>query len=327
MRDRTADLVSCAMETPGFGISRRACVVGLAATAAAGMAPKLCLGADDMHVLRLAISEETLAGANVSDARAAYRVWLHEISRYFGTHTVDVVPEIFIPSEDLVRGVRSGSIDCYGVTALELEKLDDLTDPDSLVIQDYLANGIEYVLLVHTGSPFQKITDLRGAQLISHLHRDMVLLPAWLSTMLAENNLPGPEKFFASHRQNDKITQVVLPVFFRRADVACLARHDWDTAVELNPQLGRDLRPLAISPKVIPIGFGFRRITRAEDRNDLIRAIQSISSYVAGQQIVALYQSRAFVIKPISAMKPTLDLVRQYVRLSDRHAGVRKGAA
>src|SRR5208283_5439222 len=115
-------------------------------------------------------------------------------------------------------------------------------------------------------------------------HRDMVLLPAWLSITLAASNLPCPERFFASHKQNDKITQVVLPVFFRRADVACLARHDWDTAVELNPQLGRELRPLSISPKVIPIGFGFRRITRLEDRNDLIRAIQSISSYTAGQQ-------------------------------------------
>jgi ABC-type phosphate/phosphonate transport system substrate-binding protein len=149
----------------------------------------------------------------------------------------------------------------------------------------------------------------------------MVLFPAWLSTMLAANNLPLPERFFTAQTLNDKVNQVVLPVFFRRMDAAGLARRDWETAVELNPQLGRELRPLAVSPKVIPILLAFRRGTSPVARKALIDSIQKISTFTAGQQIVALYQSRAFTIRPLSVMKSTLDMVRQFERLSGQKKG------
>jgi ABC-type phosphate/phosphonate transport system substrate-binding protein len=95
--------------------------------------------------------------------------------------------------------------------------------------------------------------------------------------------------------------------------------------VELNPQLGRDLRLLAVSPKVIPIAFAFRRNTSADARKALIDAIQGINKMTAGQQIVELYQSRAFVQRPISVMKPTFEMVRQFERLAGQPAGPRIG--
>jgi ABC-type phosphate/phosphonate transport system substrate-binding protein len=300
----------------------------LTAAAAGLLVPsfaRLCAGEEPL--IHIAICTTTIAGANISDARAAYLVWLREIARFYGKRTADTDPEVFISPDELIRGVRSGSIDGFGATALELEKLVDITEPDAVVIQDYMAGGMEYVLLVHNSSPFKKFADLRGAQLISHLHRDMVLMPAWLGNMLSANGLPEAERFFASQKQSDKINRVVLPVFFRRADAACLARHDWETAVELNPQLGRDLRTLAISPKLIPIGFFFRKNTNPGSRRALIQSIQSISSLTAGQEIIALYQSHSFLVTTLAAMNPTLDLVRQFIRFEGRHAGQWKGPA
>ncbi len=313
------------MDPLSKGITRRQCLAMMTGAAAATLASSLRLSASDRTVLRVAISIQTLAGANVTDARAAYRVWLREVAMQYSAQTAEPIPEIFIPTEDLIRGIRQDTIDCYGVTALEFAKLADITDPDSLVLQDYLADGMEYVLLVHNASQFRTIADLHGSHIVSHLHRDMVLLPAWLGTMLAANGLPQPDHFFSARTMSDKINQVILPVFFRRLDAACLARQSWETAVELNPQLGRDLRALAISPKIIPIVFGFRRNTNARSRKTLIDAIQRISSVPGGQQIVELYQSRSFVVRPISVMSPTLEIVRQFEHLSAQQGGVRKG--
>jgi phosphonate transport system substrate-binding protein len=313
------------MESSERQMTRRQYLSLMVGTTAAALAPGYCNGQNGTQILRLAVSTDTLAGANVADARAAYKVWLNEVHRQWGYSTAEAVPEVFIPSEDLVQRVRQGTLDCYGVTALEFAKLVDLTDPDSLVIQDYLAEGIEYVILVHSGSRFNQLADLRGAHFLYHLHRDMVLLPAWLRTMLAAHNLPEPDSFFASQKFNDSLNQVVLPVFFRRVDAACLARRSWDTAVELNPQLGRDLHALAVSPKVIPIVFGFRRTTTANARKSLIDSIQHISTVPAGREIVALYQSDQFVVKPVSVMKGTLEMVSQYERLLARQPGLRKG--
>jgi ABC-type phosphate/phosphonate transport system substrate-binding protein len=289
------------------------------------LAPEYCNSQTQFHVLRVAISTDTLAGANVSDARAAYKVWISEVSAQFPSAIAQMVPEIFLPPEDMIRGIRQATIDCFGLTALEYAKVLDLIDPDYLLLQDYLAEGLEYVLLVHADSPFRKIAELRGAQILMHFHRDMVLAPAWLSTLLAANNLPQPERFFASQKPTGSLNQAVLPVFFRRADGACLAHRNWETAVELNPQLGRDLRPLAISPKVVPIAIAFRRDCNAEGRKVLIDSILKVASMTAGKQIVSLYQSHGFIVKPTSIMNSTLEMIRQYERVSVPAAGPRKG--
>ena len=306
-------------------ITRRQCLSGMATAAAASLVSALAWSEGQRTLLIVAISEETLAGANVGDARAAYRVWLREVTSQYGVKTAEPVADIFISSDELIRDVRQDAIDCYGVTALEFAKLAELTDPDSLVVQDYFSDGMEYVLIVHNQSRFKTVSDLRGANIVSHHHRDMVLLQPWLSTTLADSNLPAPESFFASHKLNASLTQVVLPVFFRRLDGACLARHSWETAMELNPQLGRDLRPLLVSPKVIPIVFGFRRGTNPNSRKALIDSIQRISTITAGAQIVALYQSKGFVVRSISVMKTTLEMVRRYDRLKAQQAGPSKG--
>ena len=313
------------MDCKEMRITRReslALIVGAAGTA---LAPGLCRAEAHGTVLRVAVSVETLAGANISDARAAYRVWVAEAAHQFATNIWEVDPEIFLPSDRMVQGIRQGTISCFGVTAPELLKVAEFTDPDQLLLQDIMADGMEYVLLVHNSSRFKTIADLRGAQIVSHLHREMVLLNAWLGTMLAANNLGQADRFFGGQTLRDNLNQVVLPVFFHRMDAACLARRDWETAVELNPQLGRDLRPLAVSPKLVPIAIGFRRGCNAEARKNMIDSILRVSTVPAGQQIVALYQSHGFVVKPFSVMKGTLEMVRQFERVSAQPARARKG--
>jgi hypothetical protein len=313
------------MDVSNKQIDRRRCLALLAGTAAATQVPGFCWADNDRKMLRVAVSTDTLAGSNINDARTAYKVWINEYSRQLGKVTAEADPLVFIPSEDLIRGVRQGAIDCFGVTALEYAKLFDWADPDFLVLQDYLTDGIEYVLLVHNSSTFKKTGDLKGAQILSHLHRDMVLLTAWLDTMLAAANLPSADRFFGSNTLRDKVNQVILPVFFRRADGACLTRRSWETAVELNPQLGRDLRPLAVSPRIVPIALCFRRNCNPYGRKMLLDSMLSLSNSTAGQQMAALYQSRAFVLRPVSVMKTTLEMVHQFERISQSSRS-RKGA-
>lgn len=304
------------MQDASLTISRRHCLALIAGAGVAGLLPEVSRSEKPEHVLRVAISADTLAGANVNDARAAYKVWISEVTRQFPSGVAQMDPEIFLPSEAMIRGVRRATIECFGITALEFVKLADLVDPNYLLLQDYLADGMEYVLLVHADSSFRKVADLAGAQLVTHYHRDMVLAQPWLGTLLAANNLAQPDHFFGGQRLTDNLNQVILPVFFRRADAACVARRNWETAAELNPQLGRDLRPLAVSPRLVPIAIAFRRGCSAEGRKVLIDSILRVTSVSAGQQIVTLYQSHGFVLKPTSVMNSTVEMVTQFERVS-----------
>lgn len=307
--------------------TRRKMLSLMAGGFAASLTPRSAFADDGL--VTVAVSEETLAGANINDARAAYTAWTQEVTRHLGSVRAVVNPKIFLPSEELLRDVRAGTVDCYGITALEYIKVADVTDPNFILLQDSLADGMEYILVVNNQSPFHSIADLRGAQMIVHHHPDLVLAPAWLETTLTASSLPAAEQFFASISSRDNINQVALPVFFRRVDVACLARPSWETAVELNPQLGRSLRILAVSPKLVPIFVAFRRHCSEGGRKALIDAILNITTIAAGQQIVALYQSHSFVLRTAAVLKTTVDMLNDYqrclLRRRDRREDSRAG--
>jgi ABC transporter, phosphonate, periplasmic substrate-binding protein len=305
-------------------LTRRQLFTGLASLAAGAALARLGFAETTGRPLRVAISIDTLAGANVNDARAAYRVWAQEVSNALGVTSAELVPEVFVPSEQIVRMIRQGAIDLFGITAWEYAKVVECVDPDSILLEDSEVDGMEYVLLVHNASPFKKLGDLRGGNLTTHLHRDMNLLPAWIGNLLAANNLPRMDVFFGDQVVRNSVTQVVLPVFFRRMDAAGLERRHFETAVELNPQLGKDLRALVISPKVIPITLCFRKNCSAEGKRILTDAIERAESLPAGQQIVALYQSRRLVSRPASCMSGTLEMLHQYERVLARSPGLRK---
>jgi hypothetical protein len=59
----------------------------------------------------------------------------------------------------------------------------------------------------------------------------------------------------------------------------------------------------------------------------LFDSIQRIYTVPGGQQIVALYQSHGFVMKPISVMRSTMEMVRQFERLPAQQAHSRKEPA
>jgi ABC-type phosphate/phosphonate transport system substrate-binding protein len=294
-------------------MTRRRMLGLMAGGVAASFSPRSGF-AESGGLVTVAISAETLAGANINDARAAYTVWIQEVTRHIGSIHVTINPQIFLPSEELLRDVRAAAVDCYGITALEYMKVADITDPEFLLLQDSIADGLEYILVVNNQSPFHTIADLRGAQMIVHHHPDLVLAPAWLETTLAAGSLPPPQQFFSNISARDNINQVALPVFFHRVEVACLARRNWDTAVELNPQLGRSLRILAVSPKLVPIMLAFRRHCSEAGREALLKAITNITSVAGGQQIVALYQSRGFVPRTAAVLKATVEMLNDYER-------------
>jgi len=273
----------------------------------------------DIHAshrpFRIAISSDTLAGANLNDARAAYKIWGEQISRNLDMKHTELLPEIFIPSGQMIQMIRAGDVDCFAITAWEYEKVSDLLDPNYMMVEDYATNGIDYLLLVHNASQYHGLADLHGAKVTLHRHRDTLLIDAWLSCALANVNLPIAERFFESIDKRDNLNQVLLPLFFRRIPAAAITRHAFDTAVELNPQLAKDLRIIAVSPKVVGDGFFFRQGCDLQDKRQFQDALVRFKTLPAGQQCLALYQTSGFSQRPCSIMSGSVNLIRQYERI------------
>jgi phosphonate transport system substrate-binding protein len=263
---------------------------------------------------------DTLAGANVNDARAAYRVWGQEIAKTLALRNAEMLSQVFIPSAELIQMIRSGQVDCFALTALEYASVMDLVDPNCAIIEDYALDGLDYVLLVRADSPYQRLEDLKGRNLLLLHHRDTSMLRVWLSLQLARTGSTDIEQFFDAPEMRDQVAEVILPVFFRKAQAAALTRRAFSMAVELNPQLGREMRVVATSPRVIPVGFWFGKNCDPENRTAFQRSMLLLDTIPAGRQVLALYQSTGFQQRPCSIMNGTVNMVREYEHLH-RHGG------
>jgi ABC-type phosphate/phosphonate transport system substrate-binding protein len=290
------------------------CLAGVACGLGQG---GVCRAQTGGRPLRLAISASHLAGVNLNDARASIHVWMQQATRNRSVRA-ELVPEVFLDSERMIRSIREGALDGFAITSWEYMKASSSVDPAYLLVPDYSVQGLRYLLIVHRTSPVQSLAQLRERQVLLLGTPDMCLSNAWLATHLAAQGLPAPERFFSSQEIRSKPTQVLLPVFFQRADAACVTDRGFATASELNPQLGKDLRTLAASPALVPGFFAFHRDCPPEERRLFQQALLTLGSDPASQQILALFQATTFRTKTAAFLEPTLEMLRQYERLGNQ---------
>lgn len=113
--------------------------------------------------------------------------------------------------------------------------------------------GYVYYLISNKNQHFRSVVDLKNGSL-KILERSPGQVPSlWLDKILRDKKLPVKEKFFSSVEYDHKPTNVVLPVFFGKADAAVVSIGTFELMCELNPQLKEQINILEISE---PLLFG-----------------------------------------------------------------------
>jgi len=282
------------------------------AVASVACAPHLSAEAMQM---RMALSMDLLAGANANDSRAAYKVWAEQVITKFGLKNFEMLPEVVYPSARMLQMVRSHQVECAGLSAQEIYKVQNEIDLETVLLEDYSAQGMEYVVLVQAKSPIQRLEDLKKHRMLIHRHRDTVLLTMWLELQMNASRQGASEEYFDTLLYRDKVNETILPLFFGKTDAIGITRRAFQTAVELNPQLGRQLRVLCNSPKLVIDSLVVRKGCDPGQKQQLIHAITGLSSVPAGKQLLTLYESQGFVARPGSIFAGTFDMIRRYEKL------------
>ena len=129
--------------------------------------------------------------------------------------------------------------------------------------------GDEQVLLVRRDSGIRGLDQLRGGKLTLLQGAGGEIASLWLDNLLAKRGLPAAGRMFGSVKVVPKAQQVILPVFFRQADGCIVGSNAFQTAVELNPQLGKELVAMRTSP-VYPIAVTCLRTTLTNEQKDRV---------------------------------------------------------
>ena len=225
-------------------------LLGALATFGLLVAPAVGQSIVESGVVRYGLLLSTFTEVNPNDALAATETWSAAVGRATGAWKATEAT-LFPDAATMVKAVNANRVDVIALTSAEYLAVEStvLADP-FLVYELYGQVEAEYVLLVRNN--IRSIAELRDGRLaIAKTSASREMADTWLDVVLLENGLPEKERAFSQVNVTKKRSQAIVAVFFKQADAAVVTRTAFQTAVELNPQLGREIKVLAQSPKLL----------------------------------------------------------------------------
>lgn len=256
--------------------------------------------------IRFAMSDRIVRGVNLNDARAAIALWGKDVIRHAGLQVVDQQDWVR-PSAAVLAGLRAGAIDVVCISVEEFLEVPDTVEVSEVVVDD--RRGNEMVLIVRKDSNYNSLASLRGHPLLMLDNPDMLLGESWLASELRRAGLPDAAHHFSSITRLARPSQVVLPIFFGRADAAVVTREAFQTMVEMNPQLGVSIRQVLVSERLVTTFLATRRGLPTPIRNRIIEGILASKFDPAIRQVLTLFHVRGYMRCPQACILPSVALI------------------
>lgn len=243
----------------------------------------------DSIYIRFGFSKELFTDVNPKDAEVATEVWMKQLVKKFKGYYINT--EIINDMSSIIEKIKVGKIDVISMTSLEyinIKNRIDLIPALITVLRD--GKPEKYVLLVRIDKNVNNIYDLKGCKLIISKGDRGEIAKLWIDTLLLKNNLPERKKFFKIIKEVIKPSQSVLPVFFGQADACIVPKASFNTMTELNPQIGKQIKILSISPNFPHGVMCFQENCEEAVRKIIIKVGIRLHEEPIGKQILTLFR-------------------------------------
>lgn len=293
-----------------------AATAALAAHAAGPNAAAPAAAGEAFPPFRFSFSTSLFKHLNENDAKAALKAYSQALLKEKG---VEVSPEPMLLDGAAAIGeaLRNRQVEIASLLTLEFLALEPALQPAHVIISMIQGQTCEeYLILVRRDGPAKAVADLKGRHLMLYDDARASLAPAWLEVLAQQaHEAGGATEFFGRIEPADKLSRIVLPVFFGQADACLATRRGFDTMMELNPQLGKSLVAVAVSPKLIPAVACFRPDYEPDKYRKVRDLLLDVRHYPAGKQLLNLFAADSLVEAPISCLDSTRELLQQSGRL------------
>jgi ABC-type phosphate/phosphonate transport system substrate-binding protein len=266
--------------------------------------------------LNVGFPKYMLFDVDIKDAQVAMELWANELSKInklpLKTRSIIIHD---LPS--LVKALKSKQIDVIGLPSVDYLKIkDEVSLEPALGTVLGGKHGEEYVLITRIDEAPKSLKELRNNRLVFQRDRFVGNVPLmWLDTLLIKQGLPVSEHFFADTKTVNKVSQAVLPVFFKQMDACLVTRRGFETMVELNPQLGEQLKVLSTSPVLVLGVVVFRKDFNEEYKKLIINTALNFKNIPSGKQILTLFRVDDFFPFHNSDLDSLIGLLEEYKHL------------
>jgi len=294
-----------------------ACIAALVSSS--GRATASGQAARGTGVFTIAFSAGMLEGLNRADAKAAMDVWGSTIAVNKGI-AASTTTEFYETVAELGTAIRSGRVHLVGLRTDEYLALGgNFGEVFFGIHHDGLLD--EYLVLVKRTEAPKGLAGLRGKQVVVLAGSRAGMAPEWLDTITLQSAQVQASDFFGSLQTVPKVSRAVLPVFFGQKDACIVPRSGFRTMVELNPQVGKDLVEIAVSPAMPPSFLVLSDSYQGRERATVVDALLKLHEEPKGQQLLHMFgHERLF-----EASKNGLDAARAILATRERLLKSRKG--
>ncbi len=257
----------------------------------AGSAP--CTAAAEPSVggdgVKMGFSTAMFYDVSMADVQAAVTIWARELGRNAG-FSAQPIARVFDDLDEMLGEVRTGALDVVALTSLDYLRVQAEVPLEPALVGRQSGKVTDtYLLLVHRESGIDSLAELRGKSLAILGGGDSIVA-LWLDTLLGRQGLPRADEFLTVTRHGPRASDVLLRVFFRSKNACVATGNAYATAVELNPQLGRDLVVLAGSPR-FPLGLMCLGGALGPERKQrIVAACLKVAATPAGRQLLTLFK-------------------------------------
>lgn len=245
---------------------------------------------EDVEFFRVLFSSDLFLDIDIKDVKAATQVWVDDVIK---ANNIKGKAETIVAESprQLSDYIRDG-VDVIVLLTNDYIKLRNTFPIEAICSTESKGKvGYEMLLVTNPKSGVKKISDLKNKVMMLHSKNFENPITLWMDSMLRAINVNDAKKFFADIRYEAKANNVVLPVFFNKAQAAILGEDSFNNVAELNPQIGKQLNILRISEPLLYGVVCVNGYNRSGNRREMVqKAFLGINKSAYGEQLNLLFR-------------------------------------
>lgn len=271
------------------------------------------------EVYGVAFLRTMFLGADYNDAKAAIKVYVKNLQDQLLTG-FSMEPVYFENTDDLLKNCSKENL-----AVITLTSVDFLAYKSKLALNPVLVNsGAEdpletYFILVKNEGSINNVDALTDKK-FGMIPKDSDPLPAlWLNVLLGQSKTPKSGKVFSSIVIDKTESQLILSLFFGQLDACLVSKTAYDTMVEINPQIGKRVKILNSSPRLLRVIASFTtKFKKSRFSENLLNHLTTLDNYSAGRQLFALTKTAKIVPFKDEYLNNVKALLSDYNKLPKR---------
>ena len=242
----------------------------------------------------VAFLKTMFTNVDYNDAKAAINVYVSQLQGVIG---IELKPLVYEDTDDLLKNYSGEKLANVTLNSIDFLKYKSKLSLNPILVSSGKYSPLEeYFILVRKDERYNNIADLTDKNIGVPAKGNNPIPLMWLDVLINKVKKISLEKYFRQITIGKTESQLILSVFFKQLDVCLVSKSSFETMVELNPQVEKQLKILKTSPGyLLAVSSCPQKFSETKYSNSLLNRLLSLDTYPAGQQLFTLTRTEKLI--------------------------------